>query len=147
MSERQKTVFFIFGAIVLGCLVMAIFDGTIYLFSAALYAIWGLIFFVKITKIERNIYSKKENIREPEDDTYIEDTIEKETVTITCFNCGNRSNIEVQLVDPDLYWGVCPKCITEDSHCDIFIGKYQMEEFKEKGIDNFIQATFSCLNK
>jgi len=60
---------------------------------------------------------------------------EKETITITCPRCHQKSTIEVKLIEPSLYLGVCPKCITEEgSHVDIFITTYQMKEIKEKEV-------------
>lgn len=57
---------------------------------------------------------------------------EKETVTIKCASCHQKSVIEMELITPALYCGVCPKCITEDSHCDIFITTYEMKIIKEE---------------
>jgi len=58
---------------------------------------------------------------------------EKETITVTCPRCHQKSTIEVKLTSPSLYWGVCPKCITEEgSHVDFFITTYQMKIIKEE---------------
>ena len=58
---------------------------------------------------------------------------EKETITVTCPRCHQKSTIEVKLTSPSLYCGVCPKCITEEgSHVDFFITTYQMKIIKEE---------------
>jgi hypothetical protein len=58
---------------------------------------------------------------------------EKETIIITCSECHQKSTIEVKLISPSLYFGVCPKCITEDgSHVDFFITTYEMKIIKEE---------------
>lgn len=58
---------------------------------------------------------------------------EKETITVTCPRCHQKSTIEVKLMNPSLYCGVCPKCITEEGfHVDIFINTYQMKIIKEE---------------
>ena len=60
---------------------------------------------------------------------------EKEIITIKCPECHQKSTIKVKLTSPALYWGVCPKCITEEGfHVDIFITTYQMKEIKEREV-------------